>query len=46
MQIAHELQERLPRVLDGMTLSNLWAYKFDSDTRCLMQTDRPGVRRR
>eukprot|EP00752_Nemacystus_decipiens_P002896 g2694.t2 len=32
VQIAHELQERLPRVLEGMTLSNLWAYKFDSDT--------------
>ncbi|CAN0500190.1 unnamed protein product, partial [Ectocarpus sp. 8 AP-2014] len=32
VQIAHELQERLPQVLEGMTLSNLWAYKFDSDT--------------
>ncbi|CAN0254180.1 unnamed protein product, partial [Pylaiella littoralis] len=31
VQIAYELQERLPRVLEGMTLSNLWAYKFDSD---------------
>ncbi|CAN0232315.1 unnamed protein product, partial [Scytosiphon promiscuus] len=31
-KIAHELQERLPRVLEGMTLSNMWAYKFDSDT--------------
>ncbi|CAM9597552.1 unnamed protein product, partial [Hapterophycus canaliculatus] len=31
VQIAHELQERLPRLLKGMTLSNMWAYKFDSD---------------
>lgn len=34
IQIANELRERLPRVLDGMTLSNMWAYKYDSDTRC------------
>lgn len=33
VQIARELQQRLPGVLGGMVISNIWAYKFDSDTR-------------
>ncbi|CAM9710775.1 unnamed protein product, partial [Discosporangium mesarthrocarpum] len=32
LQIATELGEMLPKVLEGMVLTNMWAYKYDSDT--------------